>query len=228
MLQRQPSCGCLFLFLYHNCAMKKTVVLGVLFILPLVVYLFFASGVNNFGKLPTLTPKIYWSEASSASALEGKISLIIFLGNAVDENKGYLFNFNQKIYKRFSEFEDFQTILISSPDQELVLNEALSELATITEVSRYRLVFVSNEMAQEMFGALQSPYELDGNFSSSYVFISDKNAALRGRKDDEDEGVKYAYDMRSVAELNNKMEDDMKIILAEYRLALKKNNANNP
>ena len=83
-------------------------------------------------------------------------------------------------------------------------------------------------MAQEMFGALQSPYELDGNFSSSYVFISDKNAALRGRKDDEDEGVKYAYDMRSVAELNNKMEDDMKIILAEYRLALKKNNANNP
>ena len=45
---------------------------------------------------------------------------------------------------------------------------------------------------------------------------------------DDDEGLKYAYDMRSVAELNNKMEDDMKIILAEYRLALKKNNANNP
>ncbi len=208
--------------------MKKTVVLSVLFILPLVVYLFFASGVTNFGKLPTLNPRIDWSEGSSAAALEGKISLIIFLGNAVSENKGYLFNFNQKIYKRFSEFEDFQTVLISTPDQEEVANEVLAELATITDVSRYRMFFVSAERVQELFDGLQSPYTLDSNLSSPYVFISDKEAALRGRDDDEDEGLKYAYDMRSVAELNNKMEDDMKIILAEYRLALKKNNANNP
>lgn len=208
--------------------MKKTVVLGVLFILPLVVYLFFASGVTNFGKLPTLNPRIDWPEGSAAAELEGKISLIIFLGNAVSENKGYLFNFNQKIYKRFSEFEDFQTVLISTPDQEEVANEVLAELATITDVSRYRMVFVSNERVRELFDGLQTPYTLDSNFSSPYVFISDKGAALRGRDDDEDEGLKYAYDMRSVAELNNKMEDDMKIILAEYRLALKKNNANNP
>lgn len=208
--------------------MKKTVVLGVLFILPLVVYLFFASGVTNFGKLPTLNPRIDWPEGSAAAELEGKISLIIFLGNALSENKGYLFNFNQKIYKRFSEFEDFQTVLISTPDQEEVANEVLAELATITDVSRYRMVFVSNERVRELFDGLQTPYTLDSNFSSPYVFISDKEAALRGRDDDEDEGLKYAYDMRSVAELNNKMEDDMKIILAEYRLALKKNNANNP
>ncbi len=208
--------------------MKKTVVLGVLFILPLVVYLFFASGVTNFGKLPTLNPRIDWSEGSDASALEGKISLIIFLGNAVSENKGYLFNFNQKIYKRFSEFEDFQTVLVSTSDQEVVANEVLAELAMITDVSRYRMVFVSTERVQELFEGLKSPYILDSNFSSPYVFISDKEGALRGRNDDEDEGFKYAYDMRSVAELNNKMEDDMKIVLAEYRLALKKNNANNP
>ena len=31
--------------------------------------------------------------------------------------------------------------------------------------------------------------------------------------------------MKSVAELNNKMKDDVKVVLAEYRLALKKNNA---
>ena len=119
-------------------------------------------------------------------------------------------------------------MLISTPDQEVVANEVLAELAMITDVSRYRMVFVSNERVQELFDGLQTPYTLDSNFSSPYVFISDKEAALRGRDDDEDEGLKYAYDMRSVAELNNKMEDDMKIILAEYRLALKKNNANNP
>ena len=38
--------------------MKKTFVLVVLFILPIVAYLFFASGVNNFGKLATLTENV--------------------------------------------------------------------------------------------------------------------------------------------------------------------------
>ena len=57
------------------------------------------------------------------------------------------------------------------------------------------------------------------------MFIIDKDENLRWRKDDEDEGTKYGFNTTSVAELNNKMEDDVKIILAEYRLALKKNNA---
>ena len=38
--------------------MKKNIVLFVLFILPIVAYLFFASGVNSFTKLPTITPKV--------------------------------------------------------------------------------------------------------------------------------------------------------------------------
>jgi hypothetical protein len=57
------------------------------------------------------------------------------------------------------------------------------------------------------------------------VFIVDKDQNLRGRTDDEDKGILYGYDSRSVSELNNKMNDDVKVILAEYRLALKKNNS---
>ena len=60
---------------------------------------------------------------------------------------------------------------------------------------------------------------------SQYIFILDKDRKLRGRDDDEDEGVLYGYDSADIAELSNKMKDDVKIILAEYRLALKKNNA---
>ena len=40
-----------------------------------------------------------------------------------------------------------------------------------------------------------------------------------------DEQTKYGFDSSSVAELNNKMVDDIMVILAEYRMALKKNNA---
>ena len=57
------------------------------------------------------------------------------------------------------------------------------------------------------------------------MFIVDKDANLRGRTDDEDEGTKHGFNANSVADLNNKMEDDVKIILAEYRMALKKNAA---
>ncbi len=32
----------------------------------------------------------------------------------------------------------------------------------------------------------------------------------------------YGYDASNYAEINNKMGDDVKVILAEYRLALKK------
>jgi len=34
---------------------NKKIVLGILFIFPLLVYLFFASGKNNFAKLPVLS-----------------------------------------------------------------------------------------------------------------------------------------------------------------------------
>ena len=64
--------------------------------------------------------------------------------------------------------------------------------------------------------------DLDEYLSTSYVFIIDKERNLRGRNDDEDQGVKFGFDATSVADLNNKMEDDVKVILAEYRLALKK------
>ena len=57
------------------------------------------------------------------------------------------------------------------------------------------------------------------------MFIIDKERKLRGRQKDADEGTKYGFNTTSVADLNNKMKDDVKIILAEYRLALKKNQA---
>ena len=83
--------------------MKKTLVLVILFIFPLVAYLFFASGVNNFGKLPILTENVPdVSKMDPSATLRGKITILGFLGNDIDGKKGNAFNLNQKIYKRFS------------------------------------------------------------------------------------------------------------------------------
>ena len=71
---------------------------------------------------------------------------------------------------------------------------------------------------------MNSPYTLDNFLHTPQVFILDKKGSLRGRDDDEDVGKLYGYNSGSVAEINAKMKDDVKVILAEYRLALKKYN----
>ena len=59
------------------------------------------------------------------------------------------------------------------------------------------------------------------------VYIIDKDINLRGRKGEDLKGekeYKEGYNTISAADLHNNMSDDVKVILAEYRLALKRNN----
>ena len=66
--------------------MKKNSVLFILFILPIVAYLFFASGVNSYTKLPIITPKTNdfgnWTSLSGDKvSLKGKVTILGFGGN---------------------------------------------------------------------------------------------------------------------------------------------------
>ncbi|WP_036151929.1 hypothetical protein [Maribacter forsetii] len=205
--------------------MKKTFVLVVLFVLPIVAYLFFASGVTNFGKLSQLTENIQELDFSSQAQFKDKITVLGFLGTDVEGRKGNAFNLNQKIYKRFYEFNDFQFIMIVSPETKGEVVELQKELATLADNDKWKFVYAEDDQIESLFGSLSTDTKLDANNSTPYVFIIDKDLTLRGRSDDEDDGTKYGFNSNSVADLNNKMVDDVKIILAEYRLALKKNNA---
>ena len=147
------------------------------------------------------------------------------MGSELETQKTIALNLNQKIYKPFYEFNDFQIIMLVPNGVEDKVNELKYELSQLENISRWNFVFGTTSQIRQVFSSLKSNIELDENIATPYVFILDKNGNLRGRTDDADEGVKYGYKATSVAELNNKMEDDVKIILAEYRLALKKNNA---
>lgn len=206
--------------------MKKTFVLVTLFVLPVVVYLFFASGVYNFGKLPTLTTNVTdIAQFDRTTSLADKITILGFMGSDVAGKKGNAFNLNQKIYKRFYEFNDFQFVMVAATGMEDQVDQLKKELAEITDVKKWNFVFLSDTDTKALFESLQTNLQLEEDLATPYVFIIDKDKNLRGRNDDEDEGTKYGFNTASVADLNNKMEDDVKIILAEYRLALKKNNA---
>ena len=204
--------------------MKKYLVLIVLFVLPLVAYLFFASGINNFAKLPVLTENIEELELITKKEFNNKISILLFLGNDIENREGDALNLNQKIYKRFYQFKDFQFISISplgNENKSKLLKEKLSS-GTNTDMKNWSFIHLDKDKVNELFLSLNTNLKLDENLSSPYAYIIDKFSSLRGR--DDSDGIKFGYDSRSVADINNNMLDDVKIILAEYRLALKKNN----
>tara|TARA_B100001113_G_scaffold349474_1_gene344939 strand:- start:61 stop:648 length:588 start_codon:yes stop_codon:yes gene_type:complete len=190
----------------------------------LVAYLFFASGINNFAKLPVLTNNIEELELITKKEFNNKISILLFLGNDIEKREGDALNLNQKIYKRFYQFKDFQFISISplgNENKSKLLKEKLSS-GTNTDMKNWSFIHLDKDKINELFLSLNTNLELDENLSSPYAYIIDKFSSLRGR--DDSDGIKFGYDSRSVADINNNMLDDVKIILAEYRLALKKNN----
>ncbi|MGB1448661.1 MAG: hypothetical protein ACPG8F_02375 [Flavobacteriaceae bacterium] len=214
-------------------ATRKFLVLGILFVFPLVVYLFFASGINNFARLPILTEEV--NEISTWPTLRGKkhqldgmISVVGFWGSELDLRKADAFNLNQKIYKRFYQFNDFQFVMVVEDGLQEKVKEILDELqqGAATDLSKWKFVFGDKAAIKTLFDSFKSDIFLNEQASTSTVFIIDRAKKLRGRDDDEEVGTLYGYNTSSVAELNKKMTDDVKVILAEYRLALKKNNSN--
>jgi len=204
--------------------MKKYIVLTILFVLPLAAYLFFASGINHFAKLPVLTNDVYDISKISNTTFVNKITILGFFGKNIKDKHGDALNLNQKIYKRFYKFNDFQFVMIQPDGTEELTNQLKNELkkGTNTDLVNWSFVTISDQNILNVFQSLKTDFNLDLNLGTPYVFIIDRDGKLRGRDDNED--TKYGYDSRSVADINNNMVDDVKVILAEYRMALKKNN----
>ncbi len=206
--------------------MKKTLVLVILFVFPLVAYLFFASGVHHFGRLPVLSEDITdLRQIDPSQTFQGKITILGFLGGDPSNQKVNAFNLNEKIYKPFYEFHDFQMVMVLPTGTQEAAADLKRELGRLVDTRNWKFVFGQPDAIRELFDSMKTNIELDDHLYTPYVFIIDKEGKLRGRKKDEDEGTKYGFDAVSVADISNKMEDDVKVILAEYRLELKKNNA---
>ena len=213
--------------------MKKFFVIIVLFALPVVAYLFFASGVNHFARLPVLDEDVrdlddFRTVEEEKLSFQDHITILGFYGNDPEDFTGNAYNLAEKIYNTYYKFKDFQLVIVVPEGAEDEVENLKQELATIADLSKWKFAFGSRDEIKNLFNSLNTRMQLQEDLSTSHVFIVDKNGKLRGRNDDEDHGLLYGYDTASVAELNNKMEDDIKVILAEYRLALKKYNSEEP
>ncbi|MCY2685807.1 hypothetical protein [Salinimicrobium sp. TH3] len=214
--------------------MKKFFVIFVLFALPLGAYLFFASGVNNFARLPVLTQEIYQLESfrsledeEEEVSFDGKITILGFPGGEPLEYSNNAYHLAEKIYDRYAEFNDFQFVSVVPSGSEAEVEKLQDKISKVIDLKKWKFVTGSSEEINALFDSLNTDLELTGDLSTPNVFIIDKEGKLRGRDKDDDGKELYGYDTGSIFVLNNKMNDDVKVILAEYRLALKKYNREN-
>jgi len=212
-------------------SIKKYLILSLLFFSPIFIYIFLVSGINNFARLPILTTNVLDIQSINGNiqgiSLKDNISIIGFWGGDVNLRKSEALNLNQKIYRRFFQFQDFQFVFLTTKDQKTNINNLKEELTrgVGTDLEKWNFIFTDEKEIQKIYNSLKTDIALSEENNTPYVFIIDRDLNLRGRDDDEDIGKLYGFNAESVADINNKMVDDVKIILAEYRLALKKNDS---
>ncbi|MGY0406929.1 MAG: hypothetical protein ACWIPJ_01025 [Polaribacter sp.] len=212
-----------------NIITKKRAVLFLLFIFPLLFYLVLSMGINNFAKLPIVTKNV--SDISQVTNIKSitfkhKISIVCFLGEDIENIKLPIFNLNEKIYKHFYGFKDFQLIALYPANKAVAVKELKKEIDKYTDMVKWKFIPSSKLAIETLYASFKTDEPLT-NLQTLKAFLIDKQMNLRGRTDDKDAvgGKLYGYNMESVAVLNDKMKDDVKVLLAEYRLALKKNDA---
>jgi hypothetical protein len=214
---------------------KKYFVLISLFIIPIAVYLFFALASHNSLFLDTIKksinnfPKEWKCEIDQKITLDQKITILAFAGLDFEKNKGNFFNLNQKIYNKYKEFNDFQLVVIAPEESKISIENFLFEMKRISNTTGWKIIYTDTDSILEYYNSLALRKAINHDFGTSNVIIIDKDRNIRGRKSKNKKGeMEYfeSYNTISAAELHNQMTDDVKILLREYRLALKKNDPN--
>ena len=213
--------------------MKKYIVLTVLFILPIVAYMFFATASHNSLFLPIISknhsdiPNQFVSLNNEKISLDKNITVLGFPGSDIEEVKANLFNLNQKIYNKYGGFKDFQMVMILPDGNQDKIKAIMLEFRRLSnDLKNWHFLFGKPEDIETYFNSFHFHNALNDKSGTSFVYIIDKEKNLRGRKGQKIKGVveyRECYNTISAAELHNEMSDDVKILLREYRLALKKN-----
>jgi len=196
---------------------SKKFVIVVLFALPLVAYLFFLNGEHHFETLPVVTENVkeiddFKLVKGTATQLKDSVTIITFLGN-------------QPYERLFHGFNTFQLISILPESGVVDVEQIVAQMGETTDLQDWHFLKGTNEQVQELYDSFKTEDNLNTDLSSDYAFVIDVERNLRGRDDDEieDSGVVYGYNTRTAAQLNKRMIDDMRVLLAEYRFAFKKN-----
>ena len=220
-----------------NTFYRKWIILGILFLLPVIFLLFLYPSTHNYNTLDIVNEDIketYFLNFidNRKTNFEGNITILNFLGDMPVENITGTLNLKELVYDKFKGFKKFQIISIASLNSEKSLDNVKKELLKSDELKYWFFATTSDEEINKIYSSLRSQKELDSSNYTSQVFIIDKQRNQRGRIDDRDDdqieknidlfGL-YSYNSIIVSEIKKKMNDDIRILFTEYRQKRKGN-----
>ena len=201
----------------------KFLILAILFVAPLVFFLFLASGKVNFEKLPVITKNV----ALPKPLFTDKITVLCFLSDGLErEDYFQLLNLYQIIYKPLEKYKKFQIVTFYLEGiSEKKLQNIKKELARAGAADLKKWFFIpqKNTKIQNILGSFELKKLQFAHIENRFfVFLIDQNLNLRARVESENNAsLFFAYPTHSVAALKNKLKDDILVLLYESKFARK-------
>jgi len=211
--------------------LKTILVLGVLFFLPVLFLLILYPSTHNYNPLDIVDDSVselqfFSSNSESEVQLKGHITVLGFLGNEPVNHVIAASNLKELVYDKFKGFKKFQIVIVLPKGAEAKAAQLQKEINNYDDMRFWYYVFGEPNDIKNVFNSLKSEEPLDEALFTDHIFIVDKDLAQRGRLDDREDKEKekkasvyplYSYDCIEVAEVKNKMSDDLRILFTEYR-----------
>lgn len=224
---------------------KKYLILFIILFAPTIAYLFFVRGEHNFAHLPFITytdvngdeikrkaPEFGFvnqdGDTVTTNDLKGKIYLVDFFFTSCPSICPVMTANLKKIENRFGHYDDFM-ILSHTVDPKRDTPEKLKEYADARGISSEDWHFLTGEQDslyavayKYLSSAMEDEGAPGGFLHTEYFVLVDKEGYLRSREDDNG-NIIGVYDGTNAQHIRDLI-DDIKVLIAEYNLELKKNN----
>ncbi|MBU2950519.1 hypothetical protein KO493_07410 [Tamlana agarivorans] len=210
---------------------SRYVILGVLFFLPVTFLLFLYPATHHYQPLDIVNESVidlnqFTSDSEEKVLLKDHITILGFLGvNPIDQTIAAS-NLKELVYDKFKGFKGFQIVILMPYGTEEAVKGLKAEISSYEDLRFWHFVFGTPSDIKRVFFSLKSREDLRPDLSTDFIFIVDKDLNQRGRLDDrtdrelEKNSPVYtlnSYDCIEVAEIKNKMSDDLRIVFTEYR-----------
>lgn len=210
---------------------KRNITLGVLFFLPVMFLLFLYPSTHNYNPLEIINLNVkelnsFDAEENEDIQLKDKITVLTFLGSNPKDGMIATLNLKELVYDKFKGFKNFQVVAILPDEAKDKLEDIKNSISAYEELKHWHYVFGTNQEIKQLYASLKSSQTLDVNSATPMVFIIDKDRNQRGRIDDREKNEiaknldpynRVDYNCLEVAQIKNKMSEDMRILFTEYR-----------
>lgn len=210
---------------------SRYVVLGILFFLPVTFLLFLYPATHNYTPLDIVNDSVldienFTSNSEEQILLKDHITVLGFFGDDAEKSSTIALNLKELVYDKFKGFKKFQVVILMPNGTEEAVKTLKAEISSYQDLRFWHFVFGEPSDIKRVFFSLKNNGDLSSNLAANQVYVIDKDLTQRGRLDDRTDNELekkkpvyglYGYDCIEVAEVKNKMSDDLRILFTEYR-----------